>query len=207
MQARQHRQLQIDLPLFLPVEMIEHRVFKMVEDDGIELALLLLHIHAQRPVKQARRVLEAAIAKLLECPPRIDGRDGEKKIEGGDNLVDRPVGTFDRIDKGLAAKRPVTGDLQRIHAGGKGRKGLQTGIEEIGNHRLAQTGIIRTGFRLAIDRREAHADAGKIQSGILKPEDRVGFRLRPGDARRAKAHFGITDRLDEDPTRFLGFRF
>ena len=82
MQVRKHRQLQVDLLLFLPVEMIEHRIFQMIEDDGIELAFLLLDINAERPVKQAWRKLKAAVAKLLKRPAGIDRRDGQKKIEG-----------------------------------------------------------------------------------------------------------------------------
>ncbi|MND87322.1 hypothetical protein D3C80_793180 [compost metagenome] len=82
MQVREHRQLQIDFLLFFPVEIIKHGIFQMVEDDGIELAFLLLDIDAERSVKQAGRELEAAVAKFLEGPAGVDGRDGQKKIEG-----------------------------------------------------------------------------------------------------------------------------
>ncbi|MNW08538.1 hypothetical protein D3C71_2053340 [compost metagenome] len=67
--------------------MIEHRVFQMIENDGIELAFLLLDVHAKRSVKQARRILEAAIAKFLEGPAGIDRRHGQKKIKGRDDVV------------------------------------------------------------------------------------------------------------------------
>ncbi len=115
MQIGQHRQLQIDLLLFLPIEMVKHRIFQMIENHRIELSLLLLDIDAQRPVEKTRRELEAAVPKFLEGPAGIDWRDGEKEIEGRYDIVDGPVCAPDRIDEGLAAERPVAGHLERVH--------------------------------------------------------------------------------------------
>ncbi len=84
---------------------------------------------------------------------------------------------------------------------------MQARVEKIGDHRLAQARIIGTGFRLSIDRRETDTDTGKVQSCILKPEDRVAFRLGPGDARCTKPYLGVTHSLDEYPTGLLCFRF
>ncbi len=147
----EHRQLQIDFLLLFTVELVEHRVFEVIEGDREQRLLCGFDLDDQRPIEETRRAREIACREFAPGGFRIYRRNGEKKIEAGGDVVDAAVGALHGIDECLSAERAMGREFEAARRSREGSEGVQGGIEDARDQPLAHFREDPAGIVLPVD--------------------------------------------------------